>query len=108
MKIITGGRQKGKTTNLLMRCAAENITMVVESESHVKVIVQRADELNLKIQKPCTHREFIFGQKNGMKFDKVVIDDIYRFLQTAYPDVIIDSVSCLIEAAPLNVIDTNE
>lgn len=58
MDIIVSGRQTGKTTELIKRCAAEDGYIVCLDYTEAQLIFDRAKEMGLVIPFPITATEF--------------------------------------------------
>ncbi|MGB2579530.1 AAA+ ATPase superfamily predicted ATPase [Elusimicrobium simillimum] len=95
MKIITGARASGKTTELLRRLPIEgNGYIVVRSKQVAKIIFEYAQSFGLEINFPLTFNEFIENRYWGKRVDWIVIDDAEALLQyIAHPGVAIYSIT---------------
>lgn len=80
MKIISGGRQSGKTTAIIKRCAKEGGYIVCHSFDEAYRIHAKAKEMGLKINFPISFSEFIQGHY-AKRIEKLYIDNVDMLIQ---------------------------
>ncbi|WP_424245912.1 hypothetical protein Dip510_000845 [Elusimicrobium posterum] len=81
MKIFTGSRGSGKTTEMLKALPKKGYGyIVVPNERFAREIVLEADELGIKINFPLTFNEFLNKRYYGKNIDWLVIDDVDALL----------------------------
>jgi len=76
MKIIIGGRQSGKTRELLELAHNTNLQLVVRDGRVARKLSQEAHQAGFKIRQPITHSQFINGFHRGQKRTGYLIDDL--------------------------------
>lgn len=79
MRIITGKRQTGKTTQLIHESATTGFYIVCRSMAECKRIADHAKDLGLKIPYPISYNEAI----NNKLINNVLIDNIIHFAEYA-------------------------
>ena len=83
MNIISGGRQTGKTTYLILDAAKNNKTIVVYNRQRADYIKLLANKLGVIIPPPVSIREIINNRKCwlGEKKQKCSVDDALDILE---------------------------
>lgn len=85
MKVITGGRQTGKTSELIkMADGVPGAYIVCRSRDHVEEVDRMAEEMGCDINFPITidelkHRKGSLTQRHKLLFDDLE-DILYRFV----------------------------
>ena len=98
MKIITGKRGCGKTTNLIHMSAETGAHIVCHSQKNAKSIYYVAtQELGLKIPVPITYYEFIHGRNTYRTSQNVLIDNVEMFVQYIAGDNIVLALTATLE-----------
>ena len=80
MKIITGKRGTGKTTQLIVASALNNIPIVTYSETHADYIKDLAHRMKIQIPDP------ISINKMPRCYEEVLVDDAEFILQKIFSD----------------------
>lgn len=85
-KLVVGGRQTGRTTELI-KAAAESESdgevcyIVCHSQDEAYRISQLAQEMGLSIGFPLTYDEFLYRSYVGQNVDKIYIDNLQFMLR---------------------------
>lgn len=79
--LIIKDRATGKTTQLLYTSATTLYPIIVQNQSQVKLLLDKANDLDLIIPVPMTVEEF--KNKHGMNYDRVLIDEGYNLIGEA-------------------------
>ena len=90
--VCVGGRQSGKTTELIKEVHKNAGTIVTINKRSKKNILDKAEELNLKIKDPITYDDFI-NQDLKFKICRFYIDDIDIFLKKLFPLLTIEGIT---------------
>lgn len=86
MKLITGNRISGKTTELIKKSSNSGIYILVETREQALLIAKQAKELKLKIPFPITVDELMKSTPSKFIREKgVLIDESLRVLQFILP-----------------------
>lgn len=81
--LIIKDRATGKTTQLLYTSATTQYPIIVQNHSQVKLLLDKANDLDLIIPVPMTVEEFKNGRGHGMNYDHVLIDEGYSLIGEA-------------------------
>jgi hypothetical protein len=79
MQAVIMDRGKGKTTELVKKCAEHGGYIVVRSSLACTWAVKVAESLELQIPFPLTYQELIQGQLHGKNCSPLWIDDLDAF-----------------------------
>jgi hypothetical protein len=79
--LIIKDRATGKTTQLLYTSATTQYPIIVQNHSQVKLLLNKANDLDLIIPVPMTVEEC--KNKCGMNYDHVLIDEGYNLIGEA-------------------------
>lgn len=79
--LIIKGRATGKTTQLLYTSATTQYPIIVKNHSQIKLLLNKANDLDLIIPVPMTVEEC--KNKRGMNYDHVLIDEGYNLIGEA-------------------------
>ena len=79
--LIIKDRATGKTTQLLYTSATAQYPIIVRNHSQVKLLLDKANDLDLIIPVPMTVEEF--KNKHGMNYDRVLVDEGYNLIDEA-------------------------
>lgn len=79
--LIIKDRGTGKTTQLLYTSATTQYPIIVRNHSQVKLLLDKANDLDLIIPVPMTVEEF--KNKHGMNYDRVLVDEGYNLIGEA-------------------------
>lgn len=79
--LIIKDRATGKTTQLLYTSATTQYPIIVQNHSQVKLLLDKANDLDLIIPVPMTVEEC--KNKRGMNYDHVLIDEGYNLIGEA-------------------------
>lgn len=82
MQVIGGGRQSGKTTQLIQFAANNNGYIVCQSKPEAARIAAQARNMEVNINFPITYQEFIERRYNGKGVSKFHIDNADYLLQS--------------------------
>ena len=80
MKIILGGRQSGKTTQLVKISARGNAPILCLDVQRLHNIWFIARKLELEIPEPITLRDFLNGRIRGRESQTILVDDAEMIL----------------------------
>ena len=94
MRIITKGRQRGKTTQLIYTSEATGATIVVSTIQEKENIKRRAKEMYCNIPEPVTVKELEAGKRQGRNYDFVMVDNMEKFLKDALESYLGAKVLC--------------
>ena len=82
MKIITGCRDAGKTTELIKLAAQDFLYIVCANNSRVEYVMDLAKKMELDIPFPITFQEFLNGRfGRGQHLSGFAIDDVDQLLR---------------------------
>lgn len=81
MKIITGARNSGKTTELVKLSAETGAYIVTRDHNSARQLIDIAEHLGLHIPFPLTWSEFYHNQYDGRRI-RILFDDVDSFLQS--------------------------
>ena len=76
MKVISGERGSGKTTELVKMAAEYGAVLVCGDNRRVRFVKDVAKSLGLRIKDPIKHRKFITGGFHGRGLGGYMIDDL--------------------------------
>lgn len=79
--LVIKDRATGKTTQLLYTSATTQYPIIVHNHSQVKLLLDKANDLDLIIPMPMTVEEV--KNKRGMNYDHVLIDEGYNLIGEA-------------------------
>jgi hypothetical protein len=79
--LIIKDRATGKTTQLLYTSATTQYPIIVQNHSQVKLLLDKANDLDLIIPMPMTVEEC--RNNRGMNYDRVLIDEGYDLIGKA-------------------------
>lgn len=79
--LIIKDRATGKTTQLLYTSATTQYPIIVKNHSQIKLLLNKANDLDLIIPVPMTVEEC--KNKRGMNYDHVLIDEGYNLIDEA-------------------------
>lgn len=79
--LIIKDRATGKTTQLLYTSATTQYPIIVKNHSQIKLLLDKANDLDLIIPVPMTVEEC--KNKCGMNYDHVLIDEGYNLIGEA-------------------------
>lgn len=79
--LIIKDRATGKTTQLLYTSATTQYPIIVQNKLQIKLLLDKAEDLNLIIPVPMTVEEC--KNKCGMNYDHVLIDEGYNLIGEA-------------------------
>jgi hypothetical protein len=79
--LIIKDRATGKTTQLLYTSATTQYPIIVKNHSQIKLLLDKANDLDLIIPVPMTVEEC--KNKRGMNYDHVLIDEGYNLIGEA-------------------------
>lgn len=82
MWFVGGGRQQGKTTQLIKIAAENGGYIVCRSKSMCGEINNMAHKMGLRIAFPLTYEEFLSRRYHGKGISKFYIDDVDHLLQS--------------------------
>lgn len=81
MRLIDGERGSGKTTKLIYTSEMTGYPIVTQNSRSVDYIQKQAQELNAKIPKPMTVREFL--SMKGIRLEKILLDEGFSIIKDA-------------------------
>lgn len=79
--LVIKDRATGKTTQLLYTSATTQYPIIVQNKLQIKLLLDKAEDLNLIIPVPMTVEEF--KNKHGMNYDRVLVDEGYNLIGEA-------------------------
>lgn len=79
MKLIALPRGTGKTLELVMKSAHDNIPIVVPYKRDVERVKNMASSIDVKIPEPITAYEMHYYKHAGLHgYDNVLVDDVFH------------------------------
>ena len=81
--IIGGKRMCGKTTRAILKSSESGALIVTASRDIAKCIEKQAKEMGVTILKPLGYDDFISCQRDGLRCDEIIIDEVDLVLNKA-------------------------
>ena len=102
--LIISKRQKGKTKELIIKCYADNYSLIVCPNTYMcRHAFKMAQDMGKPIPMPITFKEFVNRQWCGAHIDKFYFDELQMSLSQAAMGVPIDT--AVIDTTYIDVID---
>lgn len=93
MDIIFGGRQTGKTQELIRRSARSGHRIVCSDRNEAQRVFSVAQEMELGIPFPVTFAEFRNMVGRGTEIRGYLIDNAEKFIQHVCPGAVIEAIT---------------